>query len=71
MLSIFHNKMIHLMQLREDMELELSLKLTQITILTTQPVKPHLEQASLILKNNQVQFIDQEIQNKNSQMREP
>ena len=71
MLSIFQRQMILLIQLQEDMEQELNHKPIQITILTIHPARLHSEQASLILKNTQVQFIDQEIHNKNSQTKEP
>jgi len=59
------------MRLQEDMVLELSHKLIQITILITNQTRQLSDQVSSIQKDTQVQFIDQETHNKNSQMKEP
>lgn len=63
--------MILSIRLQEDMELELSHKLIQITTHTTNQMRPLSEQVSSIQKDIQVQFIDLETQIKNSQTKEP
>ena len=69
--STSQKQMIHSMRLQEDMVLELSHKLIQITILITNQMRQLSDQVSSIQKDTQVQFIDQETHNKNSQMKEP
>lgn len=63
--------MILSIRLQEDMELEPSHKLIQITTHITNQMRPLSELVSSIQKDTQVQFIDLETQIKNSQTKEP
>ena len=61
--------MIPSIQLLEDMELKPNPKLIHITTLITNLMRPHLGQATLILREDQAKFIEIETHVQNSQVR--
>ena len=69
MLYTFLSKMTHWTQLPEDMELELSHKLIQITTLIIHQTRLHLEAPLWIQNLMQAQYIGSEILKENFQMR--